>query len=78
MKRQPVPVVLINLAEHDWFSERLSMLDAYINGQYTTVGTYRNYDGADIAVAVRKDLHGSGVFTRTGWPCFTEPGSGPL
>ena len=78
MKQQHVPVVLINLTERDWFHERLSMLDAYIRDQYTIVGTYRNYDSADVAVAVRKDLHKSGIFNATGWPCFTESGSGRL
>jgi hypothetical protein len=75
MKQQHVPVVLINLAERNWFSQRLSRLDAYINDQYTIVGTYRNYDSAEVAVAVRNGLHQSGIFSPTGWPCFTESGS---
>ena len=67
---QRVPVALINLEQRSWFSTRFSILDGYINEHYTVVDTYRDYDGADIAVAVRKDLQPSGVFPPTGWSCF--------
>ena len=70
LSRQRVPVALINLEQRSWFSTRFSGIDAYLNEVYAVAGTYRNYDGADIAVAVRRDLKPSGVFVPTGWPCF--------
>jgi hypothetical protein len=67
---QRVPVVLINARERSWLATRFLRLDAYLASNYRAVGSYRQNDGAEIGVAVRRDLPPSGVHPATGWPCF--------
>lgn len=73
LTHQRVPVALINL-EQPWFTARYSALDGYLKEHYAVIDTH-NYNGADIAIAVRKDLPPSGVFAPTGWPCFRQTSS---
>lgn len=72
LERQSVPVVLINGDRHEEFARTFPLLEEYIQEHYVPGGSFQIYDGAQITVAVRRDLRNSPPYGAEGWPCATK------
>lgn len=70
MRRQTVPFVLVNEAEHAEFSRAFPRVAAFLGEAYTVRARFpRDDDGTTIAVAVRNDLHPRTSFEVPPWVC---------
>jgi hypothetical protein len=69
LSAQRVPIVLVNLTEEAQFARSYAIIDAYLKGNYATVGRFKIYDGSDIAVAVRNGLQPARTWGPDDWPC---------
>jgi hypothetical protein len=73
LRREQVPIVLINETSRDEFSAAYPTFDRYLRQQYTPSATFEISGGATITIAVRADLKAGRRFGEHGWPCDLSP-----
>jgi hypothetical protein len=72
IRRERIPVVLINEGRSDEFANAYPAVDRYIRDAYVAVGTFKIRDGSLITVAIGRDLKSTGTYDPEGWPCGFE------
>jgi len=69
MRRDRIPVVLINESRSAEFANAYPAVDRYIRDSYTPVGTFTIRDGSLVTVAIGREAKSSGTYAPEGWPC---------
>jgi hypothetical protein len=69
IRRERIPVVLINESRRDEFAKAYPEVDRYISGEYVPVGHFDIRDGSHITVAVGREFKSTGTYEEEGWPC---------
>ena len=78
LQGQRVPILLVNQAQRREFATSYPLVEAYLEQRYKQVGSYINYDDAEITVEVDSSVLTIGSFGN-GWPCgFTGHEERPL
>jgi hypothetical protein len=72
MRRERIPVVLINESRSDEFANAYPEVDRYIRGAYVPVGNFKIRDGSLITVAIGHEVKSSRTYDPEGWPCGFE------
>jgi hypothetical protein len=72
IRRDRIPVVLINEGRSDEFAKAYTDVDRYIRDAYVAVGTFKIRDGSLITVAIGRDVKSTGTYDPEGWPCGFE------
>ena len=72
IRRDRIPVVLINEGRSDEFAKAYPDVDRYIRDAYVAVGTFKIRDGSLITVAIGRDVKSTGTYDPEGWPCGFE------
>src|SRR4030095_11641690 len=72
IRRERIPVVLINEDRSDEFANAYPAVDRYIRDAYVAVGTFKIRDGSLISVAIGRDVKSTGTYDPEGWPCGFE------
>jgi hypothetical protein len=72
IRRDRIPVVLINEGRSDEFANAYPEIDRYIRDAYAPVGSFKIRDGSLITVAIGRDLKSTGTYDPEGWPCGFE------
>jgi hypothetical protein len=69
IRRERIPVVLINETRREEFAKAYPQVDRYIADQYVPAGHFDVRDGSLITIAVGRRLKASGTYAAEGWPC---------
>jgi len=72
IRRDRIPVVLINEGRSDEFARAYPEVDRYIRDAYVAVGNFTIRDGSLISVAIGRDVKSTGTYDPGGWPCGFE------
>jgi hypothetical protein len=72
IRRQRIPVVLINEGRSDEFANAYPEVDRYIRDAYVPVGNFKIRDGSLITVAIGRELKSTHTYDPEGWPCGFE------
>ena len=72
IRKDRIPVVLINEGRSDEFAKAYPEVDRYIRDAYVAAGTFKIRDGSLITVAIGRDLKSTGTYDPEGWPCGFE------
>ena len=72
IRKDRIPVVLINESRSDEFANAYPEVDRYIRDTYVAVGNFKIRDGSLITVAIGRDVKSSGTYDPEGWPCGFE------
>ena len=72
IRRDRIPVVLINEDRREEFAKAYPEVDRYIRDAYVAVGTFKIRDGSLITVAIGRDFKSTGTYDPEGWPCGFE------
>jgi hypothetical protein len=72
IRRDRIPVVLINEGRSDEFARAYPDVDRYIRDAYVAVGTFKIRGGSLITVAIGRDFKSTGTYDPEGWPCGFE------
>jgi hypothetical protein len=72
IRRDRIPVALINEDRNDEFAKAYPDVDRYIRDAYVAVGSFRIRDGSLITVAIGRDVKSTGTYDPEGWPCGLE------
>jgi len=72
IRRDRIPVVLINEGRSDEFAKAYPEVDRYIRDAYVAVGTFKIRDGSLITVAMGRDMKSTRTYDPEGWPCGFE------
>jgi hypothetical protein len=72
IRRDRIPVVLINESRSDEFANAYPEVDRYIRDSYVPVGHFKIRDGSLVTVAVSRDAKSTGTYDPEGWPCGFE------
>jgi len=72
IRKERIPVVLINESRSDEFAKAYPDVDRYIRDAYVAVGTFKIRDGSLITVAIGRDVKSTGTYDPEGWPCGFE------
>jgi hypothetical protein len=69
MRRQRLPIVLINETRRKEFAEAYGEVDRYLQQEYQAAGHFGIREGSDITIAVRRNLKPEGTYGAERWPC---------
>ena len=69
IRRERIPVVLINETRREEFAKAYPEVDRYIAEQYAAAGHFDIRDGSRITIAVGRTFRGHGTYAAEGWPC---------
>ena len=69
MRRQRLPIVLINETRRKEFADAYGEVDRYLQQTYQAAGHFRIREGSDVTIAVRRDLKPEGTYGSERWPC---------
>ena len=72
IRRDRIPVVLINEGRREEFTNAYPAVDRYIRDAYVAVGNFTIRDGSLITVAIGRDVKSTGTYDPEGWPCGFE------
>ena len=72
IRRDRIPVVLINEGRSDEFANAYPAVDRYIRDAYVPVGNFKIRDGSLITVAIGRDFKSRSTYDPDGWPCGFE------
>ena len=72
IRRERIPVVLINETRREEFSRAYPDVERYIADEYTSAGQFDIRDGSRITVAIGRRFKGKGTYEAKGWPCGFE------
>ena len=70
IRRERIPVVLVNETRREEFARAYPEIDRYIRSEYVPVGSYEIRDGSMITVATGRDFRATRTYD--GWPCDFE------
>ena len=69
MRRQWVPIVLINETRRKEFADAYGEVDRYLQQEYMAAGHFQIREGSDVTVAVRRDAKPERTYGAERWPC---------
>jgi hypothetical protein len=69
MRRQRIPIVLINETRRKEFADAYGEVDSYLQQQYRAAGHFQIHEGSDVTIAVRRDLKPERTYGAERWPC---------
>ena len=69
MRRQRVPIVLINETRRKEFADAYGEVDRYLQQEYMAAGHFQIREGSDVTVAVRRDAKPERTYGAERWPC---------
>ncbi len=69
MRRQRVPIVLINETRRKEFADAYGEVDRYLQQEYVAAGHFQIREGSDVTVAVRRDAKPERTYGAERWPC---------
>jgi hypothetical protein len=69
IRRERIPVVLINESRNDEFAKAYPAVERHIRDGYVPVGNFMIRDGSLITVAIGRELKSTGTYAPEGWPC---------
>jgi hypothetical protein len=69
IRRERIPVVLINETRREEFARAYPEVDRYIAAEYRPVGQFSIRDGSRITVAIGRTFKQHGAYAAEGWPC---------
>jgi hypothetical protein len=69
LRKQRVPIVLINETRQNEFANAYPEVNAYVQQTYASAGHFQIRDGSDITIAVRRDAAPAGTYGDDKWPC---------
>ena len=69
MRRQRVPIVLINETRRKEFADAYGEVDRYLQQEYVAAGHFQIREGSDVTVAVRRDAKPERTYGDGRWPC---------
>jgi hypothetical protein len=72
IRKDRIPVVLINEGRSGEFANAYPAVDRYIRDAYVAVGNFKIRDGSLITVAIGRDFKSKGTYDPEGWPCGFE------
>ena len=72
IRRERIPVVLINEGRNDEFANAYPEVERHIRDAYVPVGHFTVRDGSLITVAIGRGLKSTGSYQPEGWPCGFE------
>lgn len=72
IRKDRIPVVLINESRGDEFANAYPEVDRYIRDSYVPVGRFEIRDGSLITVAIGRETKSTGTYDPEGWPCGFE------
>jgi hypothetical protein len=73
LRRQPVPLVLINDNERETFASDYELLDRYLTEAYAPAGQVTLSSGAVITIAARRGWTARSRYGDAAWPCHLQP-----
>ncbi len=69
MRRQRVPIVLINETRRKEFADAYGEVDRYLQQEYVAAGHFQIREGSDVTIAVRRDATPERTYGAERWPC---------
>jgi len=72
IRRERIPVVLINEGRNDEFANAYPEVERHIRDAYVPVGHFTIREGSLITVAIGRELKSTGSYQPEGWPCGFE------
>jgi hypothetical protein len=72
IRRERIPVVLINESRNDEFAKAYPEVERHIRDAYVAVGNFKIRDGSLITVAIGRDVKTTTAYNPEGWPCGFE------
>jgi len=72
IRRDRIPVVLINETRSDEFANAYPEVNRYIRDSYIPVGNFTIRDGSLVTVAIGRDAKSTATYDPDGWPCGFE------
>jgi hypothetical protein len=72
IRKQRIPIVLINETRRMEFTNAYGEVDAYLTQEYAPAGHYQIRDGSDITIAVRRGATPRSTYGADRWPCGFE------
>jgi len=77
MRRQRIPIVLINETRRKEFASAYGEVDRYLRQEYVPSGHFEIHEGSDVIIAMRHDLKPERTYGAERWPCGFDnrPGS---
>ena len=72
IRRERIPVVLINEGRNEEFANAYPEVERYIRDAYVPVGHFMIREGSRITVAIGRELKSTGTYEPEGWPCGFE------
>lgn len=69
IRRERIPVVLINETRREEFAKAYPEVQRYIASEYVPAGHFDIRDGSRITIAVGRKFKGNGTYEAEGWPC---------
>jgi hypothetical protein len=75
IRRERIPVVLINETRREEFAKAYPEIDRHITDEYAPAGHFEVHDGSTITVAIGRQFKGNRTYE--GWPCDFESRAAP-
>ena len=72
MRRQRIPIVLINETRREEFANAYGEVDRYIRQEYVPSGRFKIREGSDVLIVLRRDLKPERTYGAERWPCGFE------
>lgn len=69
MRRQRIPIVLINETRRQEFANAYGEVDRYLRQEYVPSGRFKIREGSDVVIALRRDLKPERTYGADRWPC---------
>ena len=69
MRRQRIPIVLINETRRKEFASAYGEVDRYLRQEYVPSGHFEIREGSDVIIALRRDLKPERTYGADRWPC---------
>ena len=69
MRRQRIPIVLINETRRQEFASAYGEVDRYLRQEYVPSGHFEIREGSDVIIAMRRDLKPERTYGAERWPC---------
>ncbi len=69
MRRQRIPIVLINETRRKEFASAYGEVDRYLRQEYVPSGHFEIREGSDVIIAMRRDLKPERTYGAERWPC---------
>jgi hypothetical protein len=69
MRRQRIPIVLINETRRKEFADAYGEVDSYLQQEYRAAGHFQIREGSEVTIAVRRDLKPERTYGAERWPC---------